>query len=121
MSDYLPKFEASKPFTLSASAAVTGGRLVVVTGDRTVGPAGADAANAIGVAGFDGAIGDAVTIYPLPGTVHKLIASAAIAAGARIITAAGGKVATIGGGTNAIAVALVAAAADGDVVEAIGI
>ena len=121
MVDYLPKFEASKPFTLPASAAVIGGRVVVVTGPGTVGPAGADAANAIAVAGFDAAANEQVTLYPLTGTVHKFVASGAIAAGARIITAAGGKVATIGAGANAIAVALKAAAADGDVIEAIGI
>lgn len=117
MADYLPKFDSGRPFTLTASAAVTGGRVLVVSGAGTVAHAGADAANAIGVAGFDAALGEKVTVYPLKGTVHRLTAGAAIAAGARIGTLAAGKVDDTG--TNLFAVALTAANADGDVIEAI--
>ena len=89
----------------------------MVSGAGTVAHAGADAASPIGVAGFDAAIGDKVTIYPLKGAIHKLTAGAPIAAGARVATLATGKVDDTG--TNTFAVALTAAAADGDVIEAI--
>lgn len=116
MADYLPKFKPGQAVTFKASAAVIGGRLVVVTGDRTVGPAGADAL-AVGVAGFDAAIGEDVTVFTRAGGVHGLTASAAIAAGAQVISAATGKVATISAGANPIGIAISAAAADNDVID----
>lgn len=118
MADYLPKIDAGKPFTAIASAAITGGRVLTVSGADTVAHAGADAvaASLIGVAGFDAAIGETVTVYPLRG-VHKLTAGAAIAAGALVGTLAAGKVDDAG--TNRFGIALTAAAADGDVVEVI--
>ena len=119
MSDYLPKYDAGKPFPATASAAIIGGRVLVVSGAGTVAHAGADAvpATLVGVAGFDAALGERVTVYPLKGAVHKLTAGGAIAAGATIATLAAGKVDDTG--TNRFAVALTAAAADGDVIEAI--
>lgn len=119
MADYLPKFETGKPFTATASAAITGGRVLIVSGAGTVSHAGADAVatTLAGVAGFDAAIGEDVLVYPIKNTVHKLTAGAAIAAGASIGTLAAGKVDDAG--TNRFAVALTAAAADGDVIEAI--
>jgi predicted RecA/RadA family phage recombinase len=116
MSDYIPAFKPGQAVTFKASAAVTGGRLVVVTGDRTVGPAGADAI-AVGVAGFDAAIGDDVTVFTAGGGVHPLAASAAVAAGAKVISAAAGKIATAGAGVNPIGIALQPAAADNDVID----
>lgn len=119
MADYLPKIDAGKPFTAIVSAAVTGGRVLTVSGVDTVAHAGADAVPAalIGVAGFDAAVGESVTVYPLKGGVHKLTAGAAVAAGATVGTLAGGKVDDAG--TNRFGIALTAASADGDVVEVI--
>jgi len=119
MADYLPKFDSGKPFTALTSAAVVGGRVLIVSGAGTVAHAGADAvaATLVGVAAVDTAIGERVTVYPLKGAVHKLTAGAAIAAGATIGTLATGKVDDAG--TNRFAVALTAAAADGDIIEAI--
>ncbi|WP_022886367.1 capsid cement protein [Glaciibacter superstes] len=114
MADYLPKFKPGQAVTFTASAAVIGGRLVAVTGDRTVGPAGADAL-AVGVAGFDAAISETVTVYG--GGVQRLTASGAIVAGVQVISATAGKIATIGVGVNSIGIALQAAAADGDVID----
>lgn len=116
MADYLPKFKPGQAVTFKASAAITGGRQVVVTGNRTVGPAGADAL-AIGTAGFDAAIGEDVTVFLRGDGVHGLVAAGAIAAGAKVISAAAGKVATIGAGVNPIGIALEAAAADLDVID----
>lgn len=117
MADYLPKFKPGAAVTFTASADVTGGRLVELTGNRAVGPAGADAVDVIGVAGFDAVAGESVTVYCRPTGVHQLVASAAIAAGAKVIAAAGGKAATIGAGANPIGIALEAAAADLDVID----
>ncbi|MFE9232046.1 capsid cement protein [Cellulosimicrobium funkei] len=116
MADYLPKFKPGQAVTFKASAAVTGGRLVAVTGDRAVGPAGADAL-AIGTAGFDATAGEDVTVFLRGNGVHPLVAAGAIAAGAQVISATGGEVATIGDGSNPIGIALTAAATDQDVID----
>lgn len=117
MSDYLPKHQPGQAVTFTASAAVTGGRLVAVTGDRTVGPAGADSATVVGVAGFDAAAGDLVTVFTRAGGVHRLTAAGAIAAGAKVASAAAGKAQTIGSLTNPLGIALEAASADNDVID----
>ena len=117
MADYLPKFKPGQAVTFTASADVTGGRLVEVTGNRTVGPAGADASDVVGVAGYDAKAGDPVTVYTRAGGVHPLTASGAIAAGAKIASAAAGKVQTIASLTNPVGLALEAASADNDVID----
>ncbi|WP_104128227.1 head maturation protease, ClpP-related [Cryobacterium sp. Y57] len=117
MADYLPKFSAGKSVTFNTSTAVVGGRLVAVTGDLTVGPAGADSAAVVGVASVDTIVGDAVTVYTRPSGVQRLVASGAIAAGAKVISAAAGKIATQGAGVNPIGIALEAATADLDVID----
>ncbi|KDA05557.1 hypothetical protein DC31_13875 [Microbacterium sp. CH12i] len=117
MADYLPKFKPGQAVTFTASANVVGGRLVEVTGNRTVGPAGADAADVVGVAAFDALAGDPVTVYMRPGGVHPLTASAAIVAGVKVSAAAAGKIQTIGSTTNPVGLALEAAAADNDVID----
>lgn len=117
MTDYLPKFKPGAAVTFTVSADVTGGRLVIVTGNRTVGPATADLATVIGVAAYDAVAGDPVTVFLRPSGVQELTASGAIAAGAKVISAATGKIATIGAGANPIGIALEAAANDGDVID----
>ena len=108
MTAYLPLFKPGQAFTCAASAAVTGGQLLEVTGDRIVAPAAADSVKTVGVAAFDAAVGDNVTVYS--GGVQRIVASGAIAAGARVAAAAAGKVSATG--VNKIGTAL-AAAADG--------
>jgi hypothetical protein len=115
--DYLPKFKPGQAVTFTASADVVGGRLVAVTGNRTVGPAGADSALVVGTAGYDAVAGEKVTVYTRAGGVHPLVASGAIVAGAKVISAAAGKIATLGAGANPIGLALESAAADLDVVD----
>jgi hypothetical protein len=117
MVDYLPRFKPGEAVPLAASADVIGGRLVVASGALTVAPAGADANNVVGVAAFDAVTGETVTVWTRAGGVQRLVASAAIAAGARVMSAATGKIATIGAGANPIGIALQAAAADGDVID----
>lgn len=117
MSDYIPRQEHGAPFTLGTSADVIGGRLVIVSGAKTVAPATLDSAVVAGVAGTDAKSGDPVTVYPVSGGVHALVASAAIAAGARVVAAAAGKVATIGANSNPIGIALEAATNADDVID----
>ncbi|MEE6295191.1 capsid cement protein [Georgenia wangjunii] len=108
MADYTPLFKPGDAVTHTASADVTGGRVVEITGNRQVAAAGADSAKVVGVAGFDAQSGESVTVFS--GGVQRPIAAGAITAGARVATGAGGTVSATG--TNKIGTAL-AAAADG--------
>lgn len=122
MADYTPVFASGvAPITLQASATVTGGRLVEVTGNGTVGPAGAASTKVVGTAAWDAASGVKVDVWPLPGVVHEVTASGAIAAGDGLIAGAAGVVSTIGAGTfqQLVGVA-VAAAADTAICRFIG-
>lgn len=92
MAEYLPVFKPGQAVTLKASAAITGGQVVEVTGSGTVGPAGANSTKVVGVAAFDAAINDNVTVYA--GGVQHCTASGAITAGDIIAAAAAGAVAT---------------------------
>lgn len=117
MAEYLPLHIPGKAFTRQASAAITGGQLVIVSGDKTVAPASAASATWLGVAAFDAASGENVTVYSEG--VQRIIASGAITAGNTVEGAAGGKVAAHTNGTNDINVVGLAlsTAADGALVE----
>ena len=117
MPDYLPKFKPGQAVTFTASADITGGRLVEVTGNRAVAHAGADSAKVVGVAGFDAKAGERVTVFTRAGGVHALTANGAIAAGAKVSPAASGKAQTVGATTNPIGLALETATADNDVID----
>lgn len=122
MAEYTPVFATGgAPITLQASATVVGGRLVESTGNSTVGPAGAASTKVIGVAAWDAASGTKVDVWPLPGIVHEVVASGAIAAGDGLVAGAAGVVSTIGAGTfqQLVGVA-VAAAADTAICRFIG-
>lgn len=97
---------------LVAGADVQKGQVLYVSGDMTVSPTTAASAAVIGVAMFDAKAGEPVAVE-CEGLM-KLTAAGTIAAGARVASAAGGKVAT--GTENTIGVALNAATADGDVI-----
>lgn len=112
MADYLPLFTPGASVTFTATAAVTGGRLVEITGDREVEHAAASSTKVAGIAGFDAAEGELVTVYS--GGVQRPIASGDIAAGDRVAAAADGKVVTATTGTIGLALA---SAADGETVQ----
>lgn len=115
MADYLAIFKPGTDITLTVGAtAVVAGNLVKVSAAKTVIPTTAAGTDWLGVATMDGAIGAKVGVTS--GGVQELVASAAIAAGAMVIPAAAGKVATGGAATvgQNIGIALTAAAADGD-------
>jgi hypothetical protein len=92
MGDYTP-IHSDWSSTATTSAAVTGGRLVAVSGDGTVAhTAGADTAW-LGVAGYDADSGAKLDIEH--GGTQELVAAGAIAAGAQVVSAADGKVASL--------------------------
>lgn len=99
MAEYLPVFKPGQAVTLKASAAIVGGQVVSVTGPGTVGPAGATSAGWVGVAAFDAATNDNVTVYS--SGVQLCTASGTVTAGDAVATAAGGAVATAATPTSA--------------------
>lgn len=117
MAEYLPLHTPGQAVTRRASAAITGGQLVVISGTGTVAPASAASHSALGVAGFDAANGDDVTIHC--GGVQRIVASGAITAGANVEAASAGRVAAHTNGTNDFNIYGVAltTVADGQLVE----
>ena len=111
MAEYLPVYKPGQAITLAASATITGGQLVEVTGSGTVGPAGAASTKVVGVAAFDAVSGDNVTIFA--GGVQHAVASGVITAGAVVQAGAAGTVAA--GTTAPIGIALTTAADTADV------
>jgi predicted RecA/RadA family phage recombinase len=113
MADYLPLFRPGHQVTYTAKAAVVGGQVVVVSGDRQVSPSSGASAAVVGVAGCDAAVGQRVTVES--DGVQLLTASTAVAAGDLVSAAANGAVAKLAGSpvdpTLAIGVALTSAAA----------
>lgn len=94
MADHLLKFKPGQSVTFTATTAITGGQIVEVTGDRTVGvPASAASAKAIGTAAHDAAIGDQLVVH-IAGPVDTFTSAAAIAAGANVEAATAGKAQT---------------------------
>lgn len=94
MADYIPVFEPATAITLTASAAITAGQLVEVSGDGTVAPTGAKTADYVGVAAQAAASGARFVVWPR-GMVHESTASGAVTAGNQLATAASGKVAAL--------------------------
>jgi len=114
MSDYVPIHSPGHEITLTASAAITGGNTLAISGVKTVAPAiSASAKKYVGVAGHDAANGAPVTVLSGVGQVHESVAAGAITAGDLVIVGAvAGTIATIGAGTfdQAIGIALTTAA-----------
>lgn len=113
MADYLPVYisEGVQPFTATCSADVTGGHVVVWSGAGTVAGSGADSAVVAGVAAHDAKNGGRVSVWPLEGVIHELLATGAISAGAGVVTdAATGTVKTASIATAAAAGTLIGTA-----------
>src|SRR4051812_26379463 len=92
MAEYLPLHDDGDSFTRVASATITGGQLVRVSGSGTVAPVSAASADWLGVAAFDANTGDNVTVYC--GGVQRVTASGAVTAGDILVGATAGKVST---------------------------
>lgn len=93
MPSYVPLFNPGQAITSQASAAITGGQLLAVSGSGTVAPAGANAVNWVGVATQDASNGDKVGV--VSGGVQRLTASGAVTAGDVVVAAAAGQVSTL--------------------------
>jgi len=98
MAEYLPLYLPGKAITRTASASITGGQLVIVSGSGTVAPASAASASWLGVAANDASNGDNVTVF-CEG-IQRLTASGSITAGNTVEAAASGQVAAHTNGTN---------------------
>lgn len=112
MTDYTPVYDGGvDPWTSTTSGAVVGGNVLVWSGVNTVAVAGADSAVVAGIAAHDAASGAKVSVWPLEGCIHELIATAAITAGAGITTdAVAGQVKTATIATAAAAGTLIGTA-----------
>jgi len=97
VAEYVPFLDEDN-ITRKASATITGGQMVYISGDGTVAPTTGAVANWLGMAGFDAAVGDNVTIHTED--FPKATASGAITAGDALETAAAGKLAKHTLGTN---------------------
>ncbi len=85
MADYEPFYAGGAntwTATVGATAVVGGQLLTTGAADNTVIPATTIAQVVVGVAAHDAGIGMRVTVWPLRGVVHELVADAAIALGA---------------------------------------
>lgn len=102
MANYSPVFLPAEAITLTASAAVTGGQVVAVSGNGTIAPAGAAEADAIGVAAMDIAANARGTVHPF-GVVHETTADGAITAGDQLTAGATGKVKALAAAAGATA------------------
>lgn len=116
MSDFTPVIPAGPAFTSTASAAITGGQLLEVTGDNTVGPAAAGSQKVVGQAAHDAASGARVTVHGR-GPITEATAAATVTAGNALKAAAAGQVTPLTVGTDndllRVGVALAGAAAAG--------
>ena len=93
MADYTPVITGgAQPSTMTTSAPVTGGQVLIVTGSSTVGPAAAASGLVVGVAAHDAASGAQVTVWPLPGVTHETVTPTGITAGNALSSAAAGTV-----------------------------
>ena len=95
MGDYAPKYRPGENLTRPLTGTVTGGQIVTVAGLV----AGANATDWLGVASRDGVSGDRIVVHT--DGVQRVVASAAIAAGASVKCAANGQVAAWVSGTDA--------------------
>ena len=113
MADYTPVYAAIAPFTATTAGAVTGGNVLIWSAAGVVTVSGADSTAVCGVAAHDAISGARVSVWPIDGCIHRLVASGAIAALAGVVTDANGQVKT-----SAIAAAAAAATLIGIAVDA---
>lgn len=98
MAEYLPLYKPGQAVTSQASATVTGGQLLIVSGSGTVAPSSAATHSWVGVAAFDAASGAKVTYFG--GGIQRLTATGSITAGNTVEAATAGTVAAHTNGTN---------------------
>lgn len=102
MGDYTPVHKPGQTISSTTSAAVTGGQLLEVTGDNTVGPAAAGSLKVVGQAAHDAASGKPITVHAPGRPVCEATAAATVTAGQRLKAAANGQVTPYVDGTDAV-------------------
>ena len=90
MAEYLPITSPGQAETSKASASITGGQVVAVSGSGTIAPATAASTAVVGVASNDASTNDNVTFFS--GGTQNCLASGSITAGSPVIAGAAGTV-----------------------------
>lgn len=98
MAEHTPHYLPADRLPRVTSATVTGGQVLVVSGNDTVAPIAAPNEAWLGVAAHDAASGATVVVYTEG--VHEVGATGAIAAGKPVIGATAGTVAAFANGTD---------------------
>jgi hypothetical protein len=116
VADYTPPYVSGDVATSTASTAITGGALLVVSGSGTVAPftpGAAPALNIIGVAAADALSGARVSYYGV-GPQHESIADGTVTAGDQLVSAtnAGRQVRTLVPSAGDLGASFVQAAAN---------
>jgi hypothetical protein len=118
MADYAPVYYGgTEPFTMTASATITGGQVLFASGVGTVAPTSGVNATCVGVAAHDVSSGARVTVWPIPGVVHETVVATGtvtVADGVSSSTTGGvttGTVATLAAAGQLLGIALSTAAA----------
>lgn len=111
MADYTPIFAGVAPFTATTAGAVVGGNVLIWSASGVVTVSGADSTAVCGVAAQDAASGARVSVWPIEGCIHELVASGAITALAGVVSDAAGQVKTATIATAAAAATLIGTAA----------
>lgn len=118
MGDYAAKFLPGDHVSYLAAAPIVGGNVVYLSAAGQITPTTAASNAVVGVAVTDAATGD--TIAVTRGGVQRLVSSAAINVGDSVVSAASGRIASLGAGTNysqVLGTALTAAGAAGVTVD----
>lgn len=95
MAEFVPIHKPGQSWTSTASADITAGQALVVSGQDTVAPSAAANAAFVGVAAFDAKSGEKVTVLS-GGGVYPLTSTGTVGDGDPLTTAAGGAVAAAG-------------------------
>lgn len=112
MADYTPiNASGITPFPATTAGAVVGGNVLIWSASGVVTVSGADSTAVCGVAAHDAASGARVSVWPIDGVVHELVASGAITALAGVVSDASGQVKTATIATAAAAATLIGVAA----------
>lgn len=99
MAEYTPLYMPGAAQTWVASATITAGQLLVISGSGTVAPSSSATESYLGVAGNDAANGANVTVYT--GGIQKIVAgTGGVTAGNTVEAATGGTVVAHTNGTN---------------------
>jgi len=111
MADYTPIASGGVlPFSATTAGAVVGGNVLIWSAANVVTVSGADSTAVCGVAAHDAASGARVTVWPMDGCIHELVASGAITALAGVVSDASGQVKTATIATAAAAATLIGVA-----------